>query len=162
MSDGWVWMDHSASSHLPCRYTVPLVFYTLQRRWTTVRPLEFLSVLGENGEPDRGLTESGAERDIEAGGAGKVADSGKRPVSPSTKERKQMEMLQGSGVQRATAEGGSVGGLLIGVVSVGSGSSKATMIRPRGSMQQASLDLSGMEEVVQGGFAVRSAGCFVS
>ena len=96
-------MDHSASSHFPRRYTVPLVFYTLQRRWTTVRPLEFLSVLGENGEPDRAATESGAERDIEAGGAGKVADGGKRPVSPSAKDRKQMEMLQGSGVQRAAA-----------------------------------------------------------
>ena len=49
------------------------------------------------------------------------------------------------------------------MVSVGSGS-KPTMIRPRGtiSMQQAALDLSGVEEVVQGGFAVRSAGCFVS
>ena len=131
---------------------MPLVFYTLQRRWTTVRPLEFLSVLGENGEPDRALSKGGAERDIEAGGAGKVADFGKRPVSPSTKDRKQTEMLQGSGVQRTAVEGGSVGGLLIGVVSVGSGSSKATMMRPRGttSMQQAALDLSGVEEVVQG------------
>ena len=161
---GTLGLDGPFSSHVPCRYTVPLVFYTLQRRWTTVRPLEFLSVLGENGEPDRAPTESRAERDIEACGAGKVADGGKRPVSPSAKERKQSELLQGPGIQRVAAEGGSIDGLLIGMVSVGSGSGKPTMIRPRGTitMQQAALDLSGIEEVVKGGFAVRSAGCFVS
>jgi len=34
-------------------YTVPLVFYTLHRRWTTRRPMsEFLGAIGENDEPD--------------------------------------------------------------------------------------------------------------
>lgn len=34
-------------------YTVPLVFYMLYRRWTTVRPMsEFLGAIGEFDEPD--------------------------------------------------------------------------------------------------------------
>ncbi len=39
-------------------YTVPLVFYTLHRRWTTRRPMsEFLGAIGENDEPDPGSPE---------------------------------------------------------------------------------------------------------
>ena len=53
------------------RYTVPLVFHTLKRRWTTVRPLEFLAVLGENGELDRDPGDSAA-----GGGGGGGGETG--------------------------------------------------------------------------------------
>ncbi|KAL6765394.1 PAP2 superfamily C-terminal-domain-containing protein [Haematococcus lacustris] len=40
-------------------YTVPLVFYTLHRRWTTRRPMsELLGALGENDEPDPATPDS--------------------------------------------------------------------------------------------------------
>lgn len=43
-------------------YAVPLVFYTLHRRWTTKRPMsELLVALGENDEPDPGQAENGMD-----------------------------------------------------------------------------------------------------
>lgn len=43
-------------------YAVPLVFYTLHRRWTTKRPMsELLVALGENDEPDPGQAENGTD-----------------------------------------------------------------------------------------------------
>ena len=57
------------------RYTVPLVFYTLHRRWTTRRPMsELLGALGENDEPDPGSSSSNDDEEEDMKVSARVRD----------------------------------------------------------------------------------------
>ena len=54
---------------------MPLVFYTLHRRWTTRRPMsELLGALGENDEPDPGSSSSNDDEEEDMKVSARVRD----------------------------------------------------------------------------------------